>query len=359
MLVVGSAWLAGPVLGEPAASPPDPLSAPSEYGIRFTPAMARGLAREFVRDELVRGYELDPAREQEAIETVSRRMMEALHSVDTDANQVVAERLVTTFLQAIQEGKRVGHRPLFSPDLATAFGRDMQPFLPAVRTLVRDVAQDVRPMLSMKQQLRFAGELMAVHAALDGFETAMQRWVRGGAAPGEDPFRPDRQPKLGPDGASDELRSARKKAGADNRVDSLCSEWDEYVKDAGRFYGFDEAQSATASSVLREIKQRAEALGQNDGLNARRHRYVFWDTLWRSLGPEFRGPNHPVHHLLTQAARSLQDALGVLDEELKQRIDRIPRDPQRRRAEEEMHTKLAKFGLHPQYIPEGGSNHDN
>ena len=133
------------------------MAAPSPYGIRFTPEMARGLAREAIRNELSDRYEISPERQDEVIEMVARRMMEAVHALDNAETQIVAERLAKTGLQIIAREKH-SERGI-STEHAQMLATDLLPLVPRWRELMRNIGQDLRPMLTMKHQLRLAADL--------------------------------------------------------------------------------------------------------------------------------------------------------------------------------------------------------
>lgn len=319
-----------------------------EYALRMTPAMARGMAREFVHDELIRRYEIDAAREEELRELVARRIMEAAHEVDTPEHQAAAQRLLGNFFELVLESERTHRRLNPSPELARALGQDLLPLLPNVQELVRKVGQDVRPMMSMKQQLRLAADLMAVKTAMDGFEATMRRWADGQLRPGDDPFDDDGHEavQVGADGVSEEVRRARESSGGEDRLSRLTNMWEQYVKTASEFYGFDEAQRATAESIVRETVTRASAVLNGTEFLAHDADNRFWLRFWRELGPEFRG-DQPVMYLLLRQNSSLQDPLNALTDEFKQRVDRIARQDQQRAAEQRIEEILAQAGYRP------------
>jgi hypothetical protein len=318
---------------------------PSEYGLRFTPEMARGLAREFVHHEVIRRYEVDSSKEDEMTELVARRIMEAMHEIDTPQTQETAERMAGNFFRLIAESQRL-HRKHMPPELAEALARDLLPLMPNVRELVRNVGQDVRPMLPMKQQLRLAADLMAVKTAMDGFEATMQRWSRGDVAPGEDPFEFDDrdEPRLGPEGVSEQLKRAREASVRQDPMTALKSHWERYINSARETYGFDESQMATARSILREAETRAAAVVNREEYQAQRNSVRMWHWFWESLGREYRSEG-PVKYLLLRRVVQLHEPIANITEELEQRVDRIAREEQRRAAEERMHARLAELGF--------------
>jgi hypothetical protein len=357
-LAIVAGWtamiLAVGAIGQTPSRPDDPMARPSEYSLRLTPGIARGMAGVFVKEALVRELEMDKSRQDEFTDLIARRIMSAAHAVDTEEGQATGERMAATLLDAFVNGD---HRPEFTPEQAKVFGRDMMSVMPHVRKLVREVAQDVRPALGLKQQLKFAGELMAVNAAMDGFEGAMTRWSKGELVPGEDPFDPaPTDVPLDEQGASNDLKQARESARNDGEVKRSVSEWETYVKEAKAFYGFDQAQSATADSVLREIKLRGEELTRSPEFKQRRQLYAMWGQLVWSLGSEYRGDEGPFVHMLNRANLSDQRAINSLTDELRQRIERIPRQEQHRSADRRIEEEFAR--LIPASAPAPGGSAD-
>jgi hypothetical protein len=314
--------------------------------------MVRGLAREFVHDGLARRYELDRSQEDELAEMIGRRLMEAVHEVDSPETQAIAERVLGNCFRMILDSEQ-RHRQFVSPEVGQALARDVVPFLPNLRELVRKVGQDVRPMLPMKQQLRLAADLMAVKTALDGFEATMQRWEKGDVDPGEDPFDPDEDlVQTGPDGESEQLKKARQSSVRQDQLENLKSQWQKYADQAAAFYGFDEAQKSTARSIVREAVTRADTILNGPAFQEKDVGMRMWWRLWNSLGSEFRG-DHPVRHLLIQQFFGLQKPLVSLGDEFKERIDRIARQDQQRAAEQRIAARLAELGVPPAEAADG------
>jgi len=321
---------------------------PSEYGLRFTPGMARGIARRAARDVIVKRYEMDPAAEEQLTDAIARRLMQTAHELDTPELQKSREQLLATFLESLNTAR--GGRPrILTPELGTKLGKHLLPNMPAFRELVRNVGRDLRPMLSMKQQLRLAADLATVKTGMDAFETTMQKWSTGQVDPEDHPFRPrqDRAPKLDAEGLSGDLKRARESAGQDKLLEKRLEDWERYVREAGELYGFDASQAATADSILRECRSRAEAVAQDSQWKAHRYQSSFSLRFFRSLGRSFRSDGHPVTFLLLEDSKSLTDPLEALSGDLKQRIERIPRADQKRAAQKRLQDTLLDMGLDP------------
>jgi hypothetical protein len=154
------------------------MSRPTEYGVRFTPAMARSVARMLTRFNFMQRYELDEAYADEVTELIARRLMETAHALDGPGQEFV-ERFMEEMLR--QESQGGGGGGFIPPEFTREFAERLKSILPEVRKLAANVTQDVRPKLAFKQQLKLAGEMMAFNTAIDGFEQTLDQWARGEA----------------------------------------------------------------------------------------------------------------------------------------------------------------------------------
>lgn len=311
---------------------------PTEYGIRFTPGIARAMARAYAQDVLVGRYNLDAAKVDQAAESVARRIMDVVHRYD-DAE--FAER-IEQMVEGIMAGQ--AGQPGWSgvqPQTAKAMADALKPIMPGIRDLVRGVAQDVRPMLGAKDQLKFGGDLMTLSTALNAFEDTLDRWQDGDVRPGENPFEPDGKPKLDESGHSRAYNAAERMV----RQDMEQGEWEgwkQYVEDARKLYGFDEGQAAGASSILNECLARAAQYTGSEGWRREFERVRLWMNL---LGVLRIGRSHPLRYCLERGYGRLLEPVHAIGEELKQRIDALPTVAQRRAADERILQMIGEQGF--------------
>ncbi len=311
---------------------------PTEYGIRFTPGIARAMARAYAQDVLVGRYNLDASKVDQAAESVARRIMDVVHRYD-DAEY--AER-IEQMVEGIMAGQ--AGQPGWSgvqPRTAKAMADAMRPIMPGIRDLVRGVAQDVRPMLGAKDQLKFGGDLMTLSTALNAFEDTLDRWEDGDVRPGENPFEPDGKPKLDESGHSRAYNAAVRMV----RQDMEQGEWEgwkQYVEDARKLYGFDEGQAAGASSILNECLARAAQYTGGEDWRREFERVRLWMNL---LGVLRVGQSHPLRYCLERGYGRLVEPVHAIGDELKQRIDAIPTVAQRRAADERILQMIGEQGF--------------
>lgn len=303
--------------------------APTGPGIRFTPGMARSLARVYAEDVAVQRYNLKPERVEELSEQVAYRLMTLAHQLDGRGYHEVLERMVTRMIEAEIEGEGMSGPPGINPKTGQAMGEAMGPIVPLLREAFNAIGQDVRPMLETRQQLKLGGDLMALNTGLDVFERTMERWSRGEVRPFEDPFRDDQDLKPDQQGRSQAYTSARNMAERDVDQGGWAG-WARYVEDAKKFYALDESQSSTADSILRECMERVETLTKAGDWRESALRNRVWFHMLYHL---HIGAAHPLRHMVEREFARMSDPIETIEMDLKRRIDGIPTYAQRQAAE--------------------------
>lgn len=310
---------------------------PTDIGTRFTPDMARAIAEAYTKDVLIRRYQLPDDQHEAAHDAVAHRLMKMAHTFDTASHQTAIEDLLTTMVNlSTNRGSGLW-------EVGPQLSKNITPMMPAIRDLVGGVAKDVRPMLPFKQQMKLGGDLVLVNSSLDAFESTMQRWANGDVQEGENPFRPNPRPvELDEDGRSKALKAAEKTAQA--VLDKIeVNKWAGYVEQAKQFYDMDDAQVSTADSILREYVQRAETVTHSDEWRDRMFHNRVWNTMSRRLPGS--GWHSPLRTLVDREYELLLNPIVAIGKEMKDRIDGIPTDAQKRAAEERLLADLEDFGL--------------
>ncbi len=271
-----------PVLSAEVGIGPDDedwLSRPTEHGLRETPEMVRGVTRMVVKRIIEPRYQLDASKVDELTEMLARRLMKLMHELDSAEMQARKERVAASLLEAMvaNPDEPVFHRfMLLGPKPSTAesaktYSEEMLPLLPALRATVLEVAQDIRPLLPMKQQLKLATDFMTLAVGFNAYQDCLRDWSEGRFNPLVNPFMSEEMdPARDANGESETLLNARLNAdfaanlGGDRAEDPRWKGnfggWKNYVEEAKVFYQLDKSQSATADSVLREFVQRAKTL---------------------------------------------------------------------------------------------------
>lgn len=318
---------------EPDGPTADRMEQPTEQGIRFTPGMARAMADLYVQQVFQPRYELDEAEVGEANERVARRLMQLAHHLDEQGHEAGIEKMVEQMMKSQAEGGQ-GGRAGMPPEVARAMGETLGPMMPSVRQMMRGVAQDLRPMLSPRQQLKFAAEMMAAETAMDAFEKTMDRWASGDVDTFGDPFTDPGEAR------SRALERARQRA--QGEIDrSSFEQWKRYVEEAKGFYEFDDAQAAAADSLLREAIDRATQIVEDPAYRDRIHANRL---LFHLLGMMDIHRTHPLHYDLEQAYERHVDPIQRIEEELRRKVDGVATRNQRQAAMARITEHLAEAG---------------
>lgn len=337
-LLVGLLAVAASGQQSDAEKAQDPMSKPTELGIRFTPGMAQGMAQFLIEDVMGPRYELPAEQRAAAIQAVARRMMEIAHAYDDGSGAESAEGLLKCMLRLNVEGNR--RRPW---EMGREFAESVGPLIPGIRELVTRIGQDIRPMLSVNQQLKLGMDIGLTTTALDAFETRMKNWADGQIQPGEDPFGEQQAPVRDPaTGESSVLKTARRVAQSYVDQPSFLDKWQRYVADAKRFYRFDEAQAGSADSVLRETVESARQIMAGEEWRTRMYRNRMWNHLsWTIPG----AAQTPIRSMLEAEQGRLMEPLTSLGELLKRRIAEIPTEAQRQAADQQVQALLNGLGV--------------
>ncbi|UCD27842.1 MAG: hypothetical protein JSV03_12150 [Planctomycetota bacterium] len=337
ILIAVLVWPASAQENGQSADDEDLMSRPTQYGIRFTPGLARAMARQFTKHSLVRHYKMDKEKSDQANELVARRMMQLAHTIDGPAQELI-ERFAE---EQFDYQKGDGGGGFMPPTFGKEFAERLMPMLPEVRNLIRGTVQDVRPLLPIKQQLKMAGELMAVNTAFDAFEETMKQWASGEVTKYGDPFHQNRKIERDESGQSKHLKWAKKNA-EDVMTRGKTAEWEKYVKEAKELYQLDDLQSSSADSILRECVERANNTARDEIWRNR----IYLNTLWKNMVwrlPD--GWNNPLRTLIEDDHEKLMEPIEVIGNELKTKIDKIPTEAQLEAAEDRIATLLEEKGF--------------
>jgi hypothetical protein len=322
----------------------DELGLPTERGIRLTPAMALTLGGGFARNVLVHRYELDETKVDEAGERIARRMMAAAH-----ANGRQAQALLEFFLAEVAEDdartREPGHSgtdTFMTPEFCRKLAEHILPMTPIMRELVRDVGQDIRPMLPLKQQLKLGADLTVAGGTLTILEENMQRWADGLAKPGENPFTADNNPgERNAGGESKALQRARESAESElDKKGRITRIWESYLAQTKEFYELDDGQCATADSIFREFIARLENILEDPKWRAGMYR----TRLWLSMTGVAIPWQSPLRDMLDRRYQEHMAPINTLGDKFRLRLDQIPTIAQRAAAEARMTEALEAHG---------------
>ena len=313
--------MTSPIMAEEAAPV---VAEPTEIGVRFTPGMADALGEFIAQEMIATRYELPEDQQAEAAQRIAATLMDVAHKYDKPEHSRAMEGV---FEQIMNRQRGEGRLRMW--ETGSTFGRDMLPIIPVVREAMTRIGGSVRPMLPAGQQLKMAMDLTLSLKGLEAFEQRMSRWSEGKIKPGESPFAPDRPIRTDENGESRAYRMAKSRAerAADTEI---IEELTTYVEDAKALYAFDDAQRASADSVLREYIERVDTLIAAPEFQDAMYANRLWDAMAWVLGET--DPDAFFRDAVNAQHASLKSPLTDLADEMKRRIDAIVTTAQRHQA---------------------------
>jgi len=305
----------------------------TEYGLRFTPGMAKA-----IMDQMVKGgaftHELDIPKEksQEAADAVMRRTMQMFHK-SGQQGQAFAEFALETMIA--NDGR-------ITPESGKQWAELSKPLIPVVREMMIGIADDLRPMVPPSKLPSFAGKMMLMTVGLDAYEKKMEQWAQGKAKKGEDLFDSveeavDNAEHGRPAEETTEEEKSRRRVEQSVQWETTGS-WRHYLERAASFYQLTDAQKQSGESILRELEGRAKqimteewrkkAIENRMKYQLLRHGPDVWNTPWQwKHEREYEAMMKPIKELTA---------------ELRDRLEQLPTAEQRTAAEGRIQTALAE-----------------
>ncbi|HVP12267.1 MAG TPA: hypothetical protein VMV94_13900 [Phycisphaerae bacterium] len=310
----------------------------TEIGVRFTPRMAYAVSNAFAKQMKDR-YELNDQQVSDVKQIIATRLMKTV-SDNAEAGRNAVEMMMEN---AIENDGR------FNKESAQQFAKQVKPLVPAFRDFFVQTAGDIGKKMSVKQRLKFTADVAAATAGFAVFENRMARWEEGKAGENANPFRdePETDPAktvpVDPNETADH-REVRQTAENQLRWElDVESRWSTYVDQAIAFYDFDEAQTNSAKSILKDILDRARAVKTPEWQKMVMENRIAQNMSWRAGGGEFA--QGPVMFRLESQRDQLTKPLFDLAKQLKSRIEDLPTSAQRAKAMENVKKKFAEKGM--------------
>ncbi len=313
---------------------------PTELGVRFTPAMAKGISAAFVR-EMSREYELNETQSEAIREIIATRLMKTIQK-NARAGRDSIELMMETV---------IAHEGRFPKEEAQKFATTVKPLIPAFQELCIDASAEIGKKLSVTQRLKFTADMAKATAGLAIFENRMKRWEEGKVSDGANPFwdpadeNPEAasQPDADPDEPPEHRRARQQVEGYMRWQVDLDEQWENYLNQAQSYFGFDEPQVNACQAILKDCRDRVKAVKTPPWRDAVKENRIAWQLTWQAGGTTFA--QGPWMHQLDAAYEKLLKPVRDLDEELKRRIDAIPTSVQRAKAMERARKAFAEKGL--------------
>jgi hypothetical protein len=198
-----------------------------------------------------------------------------------------------------------------------AWAKRARPMADRVRKHIENGNQEIRRLLNPLQLVKFDSESLGMKAGLDALQDRLREWERGEFT-AEQFWQPP--PGYKPVNSDDAPENSQAPKHPADQIEVELDRWDVYVADFIAAHGLDESQQRTATSILREVKERARA-------HRDRHRLDI-AKLERSIAAGREEDQD-------QVQAELERLYGPIDDlftELQERLSRVPTDAQRRAA---------------------------
>jgi len=311
----------------------DDLMRPTDVGMRFTPGMARAIAKQMSRQGVfARELGIPEDKADQAAESMARRMMEMAHK-GSEQGQAFFEFAFESLMD--NNGR-------FTPDSGRRWAELSKPLIPAFREMMTGMAEDMRPMIPPAKQPAFAGKMLALGVAIDAYEKKMQRWSEGKVGENENPFDnrepdPDKLAAESQSGEPSAVRESRRQAEQNIQWETTGG-WRNLVDRAVEYYKLTDAQKQSAESILRELEERAKQMMTEDWrtkVTANRMQYHLgrrggnlWNTpwMWRN----------------EREYQNLLKPIKDLTAELRDRLEQLPTTEQRDAADGDAAARIAE-----------------
>lgn len=314
--------------------------APTELGVRFTPGMAKAIARQMARQMKGR-YDLTDAQQQQAQEILSKNLMKMAQStqrISRDSWELFMENMIAN------EGS-------FGREDGQRWAKMMTEFVPEMKKFMTTSASQIGKHLTLSQRLKLSAEMAAVSAGVATFEERMKRWSNGDMPDMANPFfdapRSDaaRRDERRASARRETEEVSRARARADRRLEwetNVEDRWSAFCEMAIEYYEFNEAQAKSAKVILKECLERAKQVKSPDWLERmRRNRTAA--GLGGGLGRQYR--EGPWMWQIDREYEELLKPLQDLGRELRTRIDELADSTQREKAASRVRQRLEDSGM--------------
>lgn len=313
----------------------------TEIGVRFTPAIAEAVSDQFMR-QMTERYELDEEQAGKIRPVMIRQFLDLANGHATVGRDFIEHMLATTIRN---EGR-------FAAEDGPEFARKLKPLFPILKEFFTKTSSEISKEMTLRQRLKFTGDMAGVTAGLVVLETRMNRWEKGEIQSGANPFFDRSQDD--PESAASvsvqedpnehpEHRRARQRV--ESRIGSeidLETGWEDYVEQAIEYYDLDEAQQESARAILKECLDRLGKIKTPELRIAMIENGIARRLTWRTKSEFSQGP---WMHKLEKEYEQLRKPLADLTLEFKRRVESLPNSRQRALAEESVRQALEKKGM--------------
>lgn len=351
VLGFGGVSAADPAASQPAESsiplnfdapaPTQVEMAPTEFGLRFTPGMAKAIGRQMAR-EMGRQYEFTPEQQEKAQGIIAANMMKLAQQ-----NQRAGREAMELFMENM-----IANDGSFAKDDGQRWAKLMRPMLADFRESAGQTASQIGQHLTLSQRLKLTRDMVLFSAGISVFDGRLKSWEKGELGEFANPFfeMDEKEEKsrrtATQDAAQDpkavEVSRAERRAGRRMEFDTnVEGRWKSYVESAIAYYGFSEAQATSARTILKDFLERARQI-QSDEWKSRMRRNRTAAVMSGRLASDYR--DGPWMWQLDREYEELLRPLQDLGRELRTRVDELADSTQRARAAEKARGQLSDNG---------------
>lgn len=345
----------------PSTLPDDDVMKPTDHVVRFTPKMARGMARHMAEE--MAGSDLPEDQQREFQERLARRMMNVGHQHGQD---------VAPFFQTMMSQMFTGQGKI-PAEAGQEIGRLGEKAAPAIRTFADGLADDARPYVTPEKYQELLAEEEKMRKGADRIQEEMAKWARGELPEGdqlENPFElmedamddDGETPEAPPDDRS-EVRQQLDRQVEWSYWQKMPQGWRWFLRNVRRTCDFTDEQNEQARAILRDYERRAEELTTEEWKERMRHNRLLFQSQYHLQDPRteeittndgqmFQVPVQAknIEPWLFQINLEYQQMTAPLDE-MKQAFTReilaLVTPEQRERVSAEIRTLAASHGMEP------------
>ncbi len=338
--VVGQEQEAKDETSAPPIAPKKVEMKATELGVRFTPRMAKVIGSKIATSMKGR-YDLSDQQVEEVQQILSTQFVDFAHK-NAQTSRDMIEMMIETMME--NDGT-------FPREQAQEFAKVAKPFVPAFRDFFTETSGMIGQKMTMKQRLKFTGDLTAASAGLTMFENRMKRWEEGKVGKTANPFwdtGDDETATSLPDEPEDPNEPAEHRQARQNverwiewQID-IDKQWEGYVERTTEFYGFNEVQQNSAKAILDDCRQRAQRIKTPEWRASLIENRIARQLSW-NLGAE--ASQGPFMYKLETEWERLRKPLLDIERELKRRLEELPTSEQRATARESVRKALSERGV--------------
>jgi len=273
--------------------------------------------------QVSRRYKLTPEQEAFTRKLMATKVRQFLEKYEDDIRYLLTQAM---------KYQMAGTPP--TPEEVQRLTKRFMPLFEEAKRQILEANSQFREILTDEQKKKHDVDLQVTKHNFEVLQERLNRWAAGGFDPEKD-FRPPRKRRPAGAGARGGDRRPRV-IGPGGRVERTLDYWDLYVRRFINRYKLDAAQTKQAMSILADCKKRALEYRTS-------HKEDFQkvqDKIRRLLGKKDARKDLEAAY---KELRELSKPINDIFQEMKQRLDQIPTEAQRRAYKAEIKRRTEEF----------------